>query len=257
MTIHYRRVSGQPLDRIDYGEKFRVGVLLPSGNAVAEPELRAMLPLGTSLHVTRLPLRGSSESELLGMIDGLEAASRLLADAKVDLIAFHCTAVSTFAPHLAPEICARIEAATGIAAMATADAIVSAVKALHAVRVSLLTPYIDAVHRREIEFLNGCGVTVTGSANLGIDSNTEMAKLTPARIVDWVLGQDHSDAKACLLSCTAIKSAGTIEVLEQKLGLPFITSNQAMVWSLLERKGIAERVAGFGRLMRQTAQAKT
>src|ERR1700730_7853861 len=41
---------------IDYGDRLRAGVLIPSGNSVAEPELRAMLPFGSSLLVTRLPL---------------------------------------------------------------------------------------------------------------------------------------------------------------------------------------------------------
>src|SRR5258708_39181554 len=99
---------------IDYGDRLRAGVLIPSGNPVAEPELRAMLPSGSSLLVTRLPLLGSSRAELIGMIDQLEAASKLLADAKVDVIVFHCTAVSTFSPHPAQGVRERIERANGL-----------------------------------------------------------------------------------------------------------------------------------------------
>ena len=44
---------------IDYGARLRAGVLIPSGNSVAEPELRAMQVAGTSLLVTRLALRGA------------------------------------------------------------------------------------------------------------------------------------------------------------------------------------------------------
>ena len=54
-----------------------------------------MLPFGSSMLVTRLPLLGSSRAELVGMIDQLEGASKLLADAKVDVIVFHCTACLT------------------------------------------------------------------------------------------------------------------------------------------------------------------
>src|SRR5471030_2810839 len=98
---------------IDYRSRLRAGVLIPSGNSVAEPELRAMLPAQASMLVTRLPLRGSSRAELMRMLDDLEAASRLLADANVEVIAFHCTAVSTFAPDMAAGIRQRIENATG------------------------------------------------------------------------------------------------------------------------------------------------
>ena len=95
---------------INYGSRLRAGVLVPSGNSVAEPELRAMLPPEVSLLVTRLSLRGSSQPELMRMLDQLEAASTLLADAEVEVIVFHCTAASTFAPDMAEAIQERIKA---------------------------------------------------------------------------------------------------------------------------------------------------
>src|SRR5258708_24654134 len=97
---------------VDYGDRLQAGVLIPSGNSVAEPELRAMLPSGSSMLVTRLPLRGSSTIELTQMIDRLEAASELLADACVDVIVFHCTAVSSFASVLAHGIRGRAQTAS-------------------------------------------------------------------------------------------------------------------------------------------------
>src|ERR1700737_2662308 len=122
-------VSLDPAD-IDYGDQFRAGIIVPSGNVVAEAEIRAMLPRGVAPLFTRLTLRGSSEIEVMGMLSGLESAAQLLADANVGTIVFHCTAVSTFAPHLAGDIRSRIEHATGITAFATSDAILEAVNSL-------------------------------------------------------------------------------------------------------------------------------
>jgi maleate cis-trans isomerase len=52
------------------------------------------------------------------------------------------------------------------------------------------------------------------------------------------------------ISCTAIRSAGVIAALEAELGLPVLTSNQAMVWHALRGVlGLPDRVAGFGRLL--------
>ena len=236
---------------IDYGDRARLGLLVPSGNSVAEPEIQAMLPQGVTALVTRLELRGSSEAELLGMLAALEPAARLLADARVARIVFHCTAVSTFAPHLAGEIRARIEAATGLPALATADAILAALAALGARRVLLVTPYIAPVHAREVDFLAAHGVAVAGGEGLGIDGNAEMARLPPAAIHDQALRAAAAapGAEACFISCTAIRSAGLIEELEAALGMPVLTSNQAMAWHALRQCGIGDAVPGFGRLL--------
>ena len=43
---------------IRYGWRLRLGMLLPSSNRVAEPELPAMLPEGVAVHTTRLRLIG-------------------------------------------------------------------------------------------------------------------------------------------------------------------------------------------------------
>ena len=55
------------MNKINYGSRARLGVLLPSGNQAAEPQFNAMLPAGVALHTTRLKLRGSSDKELLAM----------------------------------------------------------------------------------------------------------------------------------------------------------------------------------------------
>jgi maleate isomerase len=240
---------------IDYATRARLGVLVPSGNTVAEPELRAMLPAGVGLFVTRLPLTGSSEAELLAMLETLEAGTKLLADAQPDAIAFHCTAVSTFAPHMAGEIRARMERASLIQALATADAILAALAVLRtdniarATRILLVTPYIDSVHQREIEYLTAAGFQIAGGGCMGIATNAEMARIPPETIAGRVLAEAlHVQADVCFISCTAIRSAGLIAPLERALGIPVITSNQVLAWFALRRLGIADAPTGFGRL---------
>jgi maleate isomerase len=241
---------------IDYGSRLRAGLLVPSGNSVAEPEIRAMLPREVSMLATRLALRGSSKPELMRMLDRLEAASELLADAEVDVIVFHCTAVSTFAPELAGGIRERIQSASGIRCFTTADAILAGLTHLGARRVSLLTPYIEEVHAREISFLEASGFQVAGGANLGIDTNSEMAGLDPEAILDWAKGAIDRRADACLISCTAIKSAPVIAELERVSGIPVLTSNQSMAWHLMRSNGIDSDVADYGRLFSREPTAR-
>jgi maleate isomerase len=236
---------------IDYGERARIGFLVPSGNSVCEPELHAMMPPGVAALVTRLELRGSSEPELLRMLDDLEPASRLLAHARPALLAFHCTAVSTFAPAMATDIPRLITAATDLPATTTSEGILAAFAALDARRVVLVTPYIAPVHDRELAFLEAHGITVVGGSMLGLNTNTEMAALAPTRILDQVraAAAAASGAQACFISCTAIRSGPLIAPIEAELGMPVLTSNQIMAWHALRRCGIDDAVPGFGRLL--------
>jgi maleate isomerase len=234
---------------IDYGERLRLGVVVPSGNVIAEPQITAMLPAGVAPYFTRLPLRGSSEAELSAMLDGLDAATGLLADALVDLLVFHCTAVTTSSPTLGGSVAARMTAATGIRATSTADALVAALRALSAHRIVLLSPYVPAPHQREVEFLRWHGFHVIADAALGIDSNAEMAALHPAELFDFVVRHQHPEADSYLVSCTALRSAEIIAPLEAELGRPVITSNQAMVWHALRLGGLEDTVDRYGALL--------
>ena len=75
-----------------------------------------------------------------------------------------------------------------------------------------------------------------------------MIAVEPAEWHAHALAQWHNDADAVFLSCTTIRSVPIIAALERDLGRPVVTSNQAMVWHVLRQAGIADHLAGYGRL---------
>ena len=234
------------------GFDLSIGMMLPSGNLVAEYQMQQMLAPRVALHSTRLPLTGSSVQQLDAMIDNLEGAARLLADARVDQIAFNCTAVSTFNPAAEPAISKRIVDATNTTALTTAQALVAALHHFSAHRMVLVTPYIEAVTKREKIFFEHHGFDVVHDVSYGIDSNWDMAQQAPSTWLDFTLANRRGDADAYVLSCTAIDSAVVIDQLEQALGKPVLTSNQALAWYCQRRGGITQPVQGFGKLLAST-----
>jgi len=48
-----------------------------------------------------------------------------------------------------------------------------------------------------------------------------------------------------------LRSVDIIDALEQRAGKPVITSNQALAWDALRLAGIARKIDGFGRLLRE------
>jgi maleate isomerase len=232
----------------DYGVLGRLGLLLPSGNIAAEAQFAAAKPPGLSLHWTRLPLAGSSESQLCAMAKQVRAGAALLSDAQVDLIAFHCTAVSTWQPEREAQILRDISEVSRRPAIATSQAIVAALHALGVRRIVMLSPYVEHIARREEVFLKERGFDVLDSQFLGIADPHDMFAVTPSRWADLLRFASDTNADAYLLSCTAIRAWEAVFAAEMALRRPVITSNSSMLWYSSRRLGYDGPLDVCGRL---------
>lgn len=255
------------------GWRARIGVLYPSAG-VAELEFLKLAPEGVSLHVTRIRMRRGSKEELRKLADRVEDASRLLADAGVDLIAFNCTAGSLIGgPDYDKEIIRRIESATGITATTTTTAVIDALRALDIRKLLLVTPYYDEINAIEVDFVRALGFEVISWRGLGIDEPIKQAAVNPwqwyrmARqlYLEYASGRpgppetprravfDESRSMAgaglgFLISCAGIRVVDVIRFVESDTGLPVVTSNQALIWHCLRSLGIEDELIDYGRL---------
>lgn len=240
---------GEQAGAIRFGTRARLGILMPSGNSVAEGELAAMVPADISLHVTRLRLTGSSPEQLAAMTRDIEGAASLVGDVRPDLIGFHCTAVSMADAAAEADILDRARRASGREVVATSEAAVAALAALGTRRIVLVTPYLDHIVASEIAFLKRHGIAVLDAFGAGLDTTDQMARVDPQHWYDMTRVRHHAEAEAYFVSCTAIRSLPVVAPLEAVLGRPVITSNQVMAWHMLRQAGIPDRPAGFGCLL--------
>ncbi len=137
----------------------RIGLIIPSSNRLTEPQLRHFAPPELGIHVTRLQMTGKWNRPLSALGEDIQRAAGALADAKCDIIVFHCTG---HAMEEGPDGDARTRAliknATGIEAISTASAIQEAIDALKLKRLILLTPYDQDTNDHEIDYLRQIGV---------------------------------------------------------------------------------------------------
>lgn len=207
-----------------------------------------MLPSGVSLHITRSKLTGGDEAAVRAMTDAVEPDSQLLADAKPDLIYFHCTSATTFAPGVDDDIIRRIEGATGVPASTTSKALLAALNALGARTVSLITPYLHEINVREVAFLEHHGFEVLNEVGLGLEAPNDMLEVPPAQWLE--MARTHTDPRAdvCFLSCAATRAVECVEETEAAIGRPVLVSNQLAGWYAMRLVGVEDRIAGFGQL---------
>ncbi|MGQ0522099.1 MAG: maleate cis-trans isomerase family protein [Betaproteobacteria bacterium] len=236
----------------------RIGLLVPSSNTTVEVEFYRALPPHISVHVARLHLTQITPESILGMVADLEAQSRNLASADVDVIVLGATAPS-FLKGLGydREIAQRITASTGKPATTTSTALIEAIRHLKLERIALGSAYDTRVNAIARGFLEANGFAVVDAQGLGLVDNLVVGRLDETSAYDLARRVDRPDAEGIVLACTNWKTMGVIERLEQELRKPVISTAQVSVWAALRALGERHGVAGYGRLLREIgAQAQ-
>ena len=118
----------------------------------------------------------------------------------------------------------------------------------------LVTPYAAATNEAERAFLEGSGFTVVGLRGLALANGSDYVAVEPSAWYRIVREAARPDADAILVSCTNIRVLDVIARLEEDLGLPLVTSNQAALWYCLRRLGLPDRIAGYGRLLAELTE---
>jgi maleate isomerase len=235
----------------------RVGLIIPSSNRMVEQEMVRAFPDGVHPHITRLRMTGPNRMGHDQLIPRVEDATRALADAKCDVVAFHCTANSMEEGQDGEaRILAAVAGAGARHATTTATAIRRALGALGARRIVLITPYSQATTDHEAEFLNAAGYEVIDAKGYDLAGSDAYCATPPQVWRDRALAAARPDADVYFLSCANVAVFGIIEELEARLGRPVITSNQTVLWDALVRLGWSDRRGCPGRLFATAAVAE-
>jgi len=218
-----------------------------------EPEFYKMLPEKFTIHTARLRLKSVTVESLAEMEQEIKSEASKLADADVSVIGYGCTSGSLFKGlgHDL-EIEQRIEKASGKPAVATAGAVVKALKSLKIRRVAVATPYIDQINQLEERFLTLNGIKVIDIKGLGISDNLKIGKTPKETLLNLVLSLSHKEADGIFISCTNLPTINMIEELETILKKPVISSNTATLWAMLKKIAVPIKIKGYGKLLEET-----
>lgn len=206
-----------------------------------------MAPEGVQFLTTRLRFRRARLEDDAALVNDIESHARLLADARVNLIALNCTAASMVAG--AESINQRVQAATGIRATTTIEAVLAALAAARLRRFALMTPYVPEVVAAEMNFFSENKLTVVAHAGLPTEDPVEQGSISAERWLELARGLRDRACDGLFISCAGIQISPVINLIEKELRRPVVTSNQALVWHCLRLLGLPDRTAGFGALL--------
>lgn len=240
-----------PYQRAAEDGHVRIGLVQLASDFTLENEWRQLLGERVELYSTRTPCSPTVTAEgLRGLAQGLSRSSALLVPGMpLDVLAFGCTSGSMLIGE--QEVTRLInQAHPGVPVSNPWSAVKAALRGLDARRIAVLTPYIDEVNYPLHQGLQQAGHEVVAFGSFNVLEDAEIPRIPEAAIeqaaLELLAGQQ---VDALFLACTNLRTLGLLDALERRLGLPVISSNQALFWHALQLAGCVHRPAGFGRLL--------
>lgn len=243
--------------------KIRVGQIVPSSNTTMETEIPALLRAREAIreerftfHSSRMRMQHVEKSQLAAMdAQSLRCAAEL-ADARMDVMAYACL-VAIMATGLGYH-CTSEQKLAEVArqeggpcpVITSAGALVEAVRAMGASRVSIMTPYMRPLTDLVVAYIEDQGIEVIDSLAFEIPDNLDVGARDAMLLLKDVERLNVDGADLVIGSaCVQMPSLAAIEPLQDKLGKPVISAAASTVWKMLRSLDLDPVAPGGGALL--------
>ncbi|MEY1580264.1 Asp/Glu racemase [Providencia manganoxydans] len=241
---------------------YRIGQIVPSSNTTMETEIPAILrarealfPERFTFHSSRMRMKKVTKEELEKMDADSDRCAIELSDAAVDVLGYAClVAIMSMGKgyHRVSE--KRLHQRTidngHMAPVVTsAGALVDGLHAVGAKRVSILTPYMKPLTQLVIDYIENEGIEVVDSISLEIPDNLDVGRQDPLAPVEITKKLNTNVDVIVASACVQMPSLPSVQFIEDRIGLPVLSSSVATTYMMLKKLGLDTRVDGFGSLL--------
>ena len=220
----------------------RIGLIVPSSNTVMEPDLHRSFPDSAVISTTRIFLEEVTRKAERRMIrQDLLQALRLIKTTKPQIVVFGCTSAGSLGGLRQDDAIARtVERKTGSQAVTVLGAVLLQLHSIRPRRIAMFTPYIDDLTNAVARSLIEAGFSIAKAVGMGIRDNRRIGATTPGEIASFVESRMLNISADCVfLSCTNWQAQAAIPLLQKRLNLPVLSSNQSVVNAVGIALGIA------------------
>lgn len=231
-----------------YGWRAKIGLITPMSEN-AEHAFHIYAPEGVSFASMKINFPGPTPEGLTILTDRLEETAAMYKDYDADLVVFGCTSGSCIKGYGFDKECIeRIERASGWPGLTTSTAVLEAFQALGLRRTVVMTPYPEDTNQAEKKFLEDNGLEVTSITGVGFNRVGEFSHPSKYFLYRKAKELKTEGAEVFFLSCMGLATMELVEILEEDLGMPVITSHQASLWACLRHSRVNDKLPGLGKL---------
>lgn len=227
------------------------GVLIPATNTTCEIEYSRLLPPNLQVHVGRLGKGG--DTPFSPSLDAdLAYQSKMLGQAKVEVVALAQTSASLFDDGYDAKAKALMAEGAGVPALTSAEAIGEAVRTLGANRIALVSPYsAQVIERAKAYYETRYGLSVVAMEGFGATDAYAIGGLSADNATEAFVRIDRPEIEILVVPGGNFPTMRHIAGWERRFGKPVITTNQAALWAMLRVMGVSAPLPGLGRLLEQ------
>lgn len=231
--------------------KVHIGLVQLSTDHSIETDLNMLVGSSAMIFSNRVYYSSSMTPESLAEISqGItESASLIATGLPMDVMAFGCTSASIVIGNEKIKELLTVNN-PGIPATNPWAGALAAFRHLKAKRVSIFSPYPTKVNYPLYQQLIAEGFEVPTIGALRIEKDTDITTVSFDSMLNGaknILAQAPTDV--LFLSCTNLRALEHIEEIEAEVGIPIITSTQAMFWHAMSLVGKPIQIEGFGQLL--------
>jgi len=233
------------------GSAATLGLVVLQADETIEQDFRRLFPQpDVALYVSRIPSGAEITPDTIAEmeVELPRAASLFPRPAAFDVTAYACTSGTTLigADRVAALIGANV---TTRAVTNPLTAAFAAFEALGAGALGIVSPYVSSVADAMRDAFEAQGFAVPATLSFGEQVEARVARIDPASIREAALRvAAEPGVEAVFLSCTNLRTLDIIDGLEQSIGRPVVSSNQALAWHMARLGGGAVSPTGPGRL---------
>ena len=240
-----------PRERFFAARKF-VGWIVPSANNVVERVTLGILRdfPEVSPHFSRTSVVGATDPfPTTYDFDDMLHAARLLADARLDVVAWNGSKGGSLDFGLDRDLVARIEAMTGARSTTSTLAIDQVFRQDGVRRFALACPYLDSYRDRIVATFAREGYECVAARNSGLSDNYSFSQIGEDAIAAMLRDVAKARPQAIIAFCTNFPAAPLVSEMEDELGIPIYDTVAMAVWGALRAGGIdTARARAWGRV---------